>query len=341
MRIARRGLGRIDEVVFLGARGRGRRRRPSRRATRARRTVVARVPRTARQRPASRSSRATARASPRRAGAARDRRRGAAHGRRRGVDRRRGAERQASSSTTQRPAELSYVRRAARSRPTSRVELVRAADGAVDRAAGTPGDVAPGAPQTVRWDGTAGGRVAARRAATQFRVTAIDGAARARRAGAAAPSRRPRRPARFTLPAATASRSRGAHGYGDRRRGASAAAAGTRARTSFAACGTPLVAARGGVVKFKQYQSRAGNYLVIDGDAHRRRLRLHAPARRRRSSTRATASDTGQLIGYVGDTGDADGCHLHFEDVDRARLVRAAAAPFDPLPDLRAWDAQS
>ena len=34
----------------------------------------------------------------------------------------------------------------------------------------------------------------------------------------------------------------------------------------FAACGTPLWAARGGVVEFKQYHSRAGHYIVINGE---------------------------------------------------------------------------
>ena len=33
----------------------------------------------------------------------------------------------------------------------------------------------------------------------------------------------------------------------------------------FAACGTPMVAARGGVVKLNQNEANAGNYLVIDG----------------------------------------------------------------------------
>ena len=66
-------------------------------------------------------------------------------------------------------------------------------------------------------------------------------------------------------------------------------------------------------MKFKQYHARAGYYLVIDGertgiDYAYMHLR---DARARRA--RATACATGQLIGYVGDTGDASGCHLHFE----------------------------
>ena len=98
-------------------------------------------------------------------------------------------------------------------------------------------------------------------------------------------------------------------------------------------CGTPLVAARGGTVQVQAATSRrAGNYLVIDGDEHRRRLRLHAPARARRWSTQGDHVCTGQPIGFVGDTGDADGCHLHFEVWTAPGLVLAAARPIDPLP---------
>ena len=80
----------------------------------------------------------------------------------------------------------------------------------------------------------------------------------------------------------------GPHGYGEFA-AKFGGGRGHQGQDVFAACGTPLVAARGGIVKFKQYHSRAGYYLVIDGEQHRRRLRLHAPARRPRSSTRASA----------------------------------------------------
>ena len=49
---------------------------------------------------------------------------------------------------------------------------------------------------------------------------------------------------------------------------------------------------------------------------------------------------TGQPIGEVGDTGDADGCHLHFE-MWSAPGWYTGGAPIDPLPSLKAWDAYS
>ena len=49
---------------------------------------------------------------------------------------------------------------------------------------------------------------------------------------------------------------------------------------------------------------------------------------------------SGQLIGYVGDSGDAQGCHLHFE-MWSAPGWYDGGAPVDPLPSLQSWDRHS
>jgi murein DD-endopeptidase MepM/ murein hydrolase activator NlpD len=106
-----------------------------------------------------------------------------------------------------------------------------------------------------------------------------------------------------------------------------------------AACGTPLVAARGGRVQMSTWDDAAGNYLVIDGKgtgddfmyAH-----LAEPSPLKEGDT----VRTGQPIGIVGETGDAQGCHLHFE-IWSAPGWYEGGSPFDPLPYLEKWDAYS
>jgi murein DD-endopeptidase MepM/ murein hydrolase activator NlpD len=107
----------------------------------------------------------------------------------------------------------------------------------------------------------------------------------------------------------------------------------------FAKCGTPLVAARGGRVKFKQYHSAAGHYIVIDGDA----TGYDYSYMHLRDASLVDQGDhvyTGQPIGFVGDTGRAHGCHLHFE-VWKAPGWYSGGSPIDPLPLLTAWDKAS
>jgi murein DD-endopeptidase MepM/ murein hydrolase activator NlpD len=108
---------------------------------------------------------------------------------------------------------------------------------------------------------------------------------------------------------------------------------------TFAACGTRVLAARGGRVQYTGYHAAAGNYLVIDGagtDIDYAYMHLLTP-------TPFAAGDrvyTRQLIGAVGQSGNARGCHLHFE-MWGAPGWYEGGSPFDPLPSLMAWDSWS
>jgi murein DD-endopeptidase MepM/ murein hydrolase activator NlpD len=100
-----------------------------------------------------------------------------------------------------------------------------------------------------------------------------------------------------------------------------------------------MLAARGGRVQYAGYHGAAGNYLVIDGagsDLDYAYMHLAEPSPFR-------AGDrvyTGQRIGSVGDTGNARGCHLHFE-LWAVPGWYDGGEPFDPLPALQAWDSWS
>lgn len=101
-----------------------------------------------------------------------------------------------------------------------------------------------------------------------------------------------------------------------------------------ARCNTRLVAARGGTVIESRFQSAAGNFLVIrpdsgGGDQAYMHLVSKSPF------VPGDRVYTGQPIGNVGQTGRASGCHLHFEQWT-GEIWRSK--PYDPLPDLLAWD---
>jgi murein DD-endopeptidase MepM/ murein hydrolase activator NlpD len=107
-----------------------------------------------------------------------------------------------------------------------------------------------------------------------------------------------------------------------------------------AACGTPLVSVMTGTVQYAGYQSAAGNYIVIDNNGNETDfvyMHLAYPATIRTVNAPVAA---GQQIGVVGDTGDASGCHLHFE-VWTAPGWYEGGQPYDPLPLLLAWDKYS
>jgi murein DD-endopeptidase MepM/ murein hydrolase activator NlpD len=101
---------------------------------------------------------------------------------------------------------------------------------------------------------------------------------------------------------------RAPHGYGD----GYGAGRGHQGQDVFAHCGSPIVAARGGRVTWKRYQSAAGNYVVIDG-GHDHHDYMYAHMREPASVHEGQRVHAGQRIGRVGQTGNATGCHLHFE----------------------------
>ena len=108
----------------------------------------------------------------------------------------------------------------------------------------------------------------------------------------------------------------------------------------FARCGTKLVAARGGTVRSAQYQSAAGNYVVIDGAGPAAGDYVYMHMRKPALVHAGDRVFTGQQIGEVGETGRASGCHLHFELWSAPGWFVGGKA-FDPLPSLKAWDAYS
>lgn len=107
----------------------------------------------------------------------------------------------------------------------------------------------------------------------------------------------------------------------------------------FAACGERLLSVQAGTVKARGYQgSGAGHYLVVAGADGIDYVYMHllkaswAPA--------GTALSPGTQIGNVGDSGNASGCHLHFELWTSPGWYSGGVAQ-DPLPSLLVWDAYS
>jgi murein DD-endopeptidase MepM/ murein hydrolase activator NlpD len=230
-----------------------------------------------------------------------------------------------------------------------RVDLVRDGDPA-PVASWTPEPVAAGSVQTIAWDGALP-PAAPPEGRYEFRVTALAGGAVI--AAQARAQRRSARPAAAqadpAAPVATgfllldhAFPIQGPHQIGlqpSQRFGAQRGGHTHEGQDVFAACGTPLVAVHSGVILYQATQAAAGNYVVLredSGAADYAYMHLRDPA----LVGRGVRVTTGQLLGYVGDTGDADGCHLHLEKWPAPGWY-SGGAPVDPLPDLQAWDQTS
>lgn len=241
---------------------------------------------------------------------------------------------------------VAYVSRAAG--PVAvRLDLVRVADGLSvftdERVA------APGAQQTLSWNGRAegglalDGRYEVRLSVSEASASHADAPETASlTAGGAAPAANEPPPGAVRVGAFTFVSAvfpvRGAHSYGQgqARFGAGRSGHSHEGQDVMAKCGTPVVAARGGIVSQSTYHSAAGNYVVIDdpvtGESH-----AYMHFRERALVDRGDTVQTGEQIGFVGTTGSSSACHLHFELWTAPGWYRGGS-PLDPLATLKRWD---
>jgi hypothetical protein len=261
-----------------------------------------------------------------------------------------------------RAAGLGYQIQAGSARIASvRIELVRLADRSIVRAWDHP-SVSSGQPHVVTWDGLDGAGMPLSPAVYAFRLTATnpDSSLRTRRWSARRAARKrslesflrarsvagrvqaaPVRVAKGTIllkPAATAVFPvLGAHqldGYGAGGRfGADRGGRSHQGQDVPSPCGTPLVSIEQSEVMWKSFQGAAGHYVVLS--ANRREndyayMHLQGPA----LVEPGQQVGTGQLIGYVGDSGNARDCHLHFELWQGPAGWYRGAQPVDPFQFL-------
>jgi murein DD-endopeptidase MepM/ murein hydrolase activator NlpD len=195
-------------------------------------------------------------------------------------------------------------------------------------------DVAPQVPISVRWDGTTLQGRPARNGRYSFQVVAQGSTATARATASTTVA------TGFTF-FGYAFPVLGPHDFGSGGSGFGSARSGHthQGQDVMAACGLPLVAARGGIVQHNTYEASAGNYVVVDGKGTPNDF-MYAHLAEPSPLQEGETVRTGQPIGIVGNTGNSQGCHLHFEIWGTPGWYEGGS-PFDPLPYLEKWDAYS
>ncbi|MEX2108345.1 MAG: peptidoglycan DD-metalloendopeptidase family protein [Solirubrobacterales bacterium] len=209
-------------------------------------------------------------------------------------------------------------------------------------------DVAPNTTYSIRWDGTTNEGRPARKGRYQFQVLPQGGEGTVKQLPEEVIQRKRGRSSSSSEPVslgfnfyAFAFPVLGKHDFGEggARFGAGRSGHTHQGQDVMADCGLPMVAARGGTVQYSDYHSAAGNYLVIDGKGTGLDF-LYAHLAEPPALKAGERVRTGQPIGLVGDTGNAQGCHLHFE-IWGAPGWYQGGSPLDPYAFLMRWDRYS
>jgi hypothetical protein len=188
-------------------------------------------------------------------------------------------------------------------------------------------NVEPGTDQHVTWGGNKKGGGAAPKGSYIFRIK--NGGQLANRSKADGDRSTRAYPFKFPV--------RGKHSYGD---GVGAPRAGHthQGQDITASCGTKLVANRGGKIQYRAYQaSGAGYYLVLDGKGTKHDY-VFMHMKKKGRPKKGSRVKTGQRVGYVSDTGDATGCHLHFEEWSKPGWYEGGNFMAAVTKHLKRWD---
>ncbi len=127
------------------------------------------------------------------------------------------------------------------------------------------------------------------------------------------------------------------HTYGD----GFGAGRGHDGQDLFAKCGRKLVAAHDGKVQMARYDNSGyGNIFVLDVKGTDVDL-LYAHMRKKAIPKVGDKVTAGEKIGEVGDTGNASGCHLHFEMHSAPGFWEGGHAMRGVTRYLKEWDKYS
>jgi murein DD-endopeptidase MepM/ murein hydrolase activator NlpD len=122
------------------------------------------------------------------------------------------------------------------------------------------------------------------------------------------------------------------HSYGD----GFGAGRGHEGQDIFARCGSRVVAARAGRIQTRKFQSAAGYFVVVDGRGTGQDY-VYMHMRKRGRPPQGSRVAAGEQIGIESDTGDASGCHLHFEIWTKPGWYEGGRAK-SPTRALKRWD---